>query len=193
MRKIFVGFTAACVLLAGVLSASAAAPANFAGTWALDKVKSEGLPTQVAAATSLTLTVTQDAQQISVESKAEMPQNSAAGGPGGVPPTPGVGRGRGMGMGAFPQNASYKLDGTETSADNPGGRGGTTTFKAVWKDGGKTLELTRVLKANFGGNDVTITTTEDWSLSDDGKTLTIKRTNESPRGTQSSTLVFNKQ
>jgi hypothetical protein len=193
MRKIFVGFTAACVLLAGVLSASAAAPANFAGTWALDKVKSEGLTPQTAAVVSLTLTVTQDAQQIAVESKAEMPPSAAAGGPGpGVGTPPGVGRGRGMGIGAFPQNASYKLDGTETTADNPGGRG-TTTFKAVWKDGGKTLELTRVLKANFGGNDVTITTTEDWSLSADGKTLTIKRTNESPRGTQSSTLVFNKQ
>jgi hypothetical protein len=40
---------------------------------------------------------------------------------------------------------------------------------------------------------VTATTTEDWTLSADGKTLTIKRTSESPRGTQNSTLVFNKQ
>lgn len=190
MRKIFVGFTAACVLLAGVLSASAAAPANFAGTWALDKVKSENLPPPAASATSLTLTVTQDAQQINVVSKAEMPQSTSAGGPGAPTLTPGLGRGRGM---AFPLNASYKLDGTETTANDPAGRIGTTTFKAVWKDDGKTLELTRVLKGNFGGNDVTITTTEDWSLSADGKTLTIKRTNESPRGTQSSTLVFNKQ
>jgi hypothetical protein len=185
MRKIFVGITAACVLLAGVLSASAAAPANFAGTWTLDKAKSEGLPPNAAAIESLTLTVTQDAQQITSDAKMTMGgQADAAGGPG---------QGRGRGMGLFPPNASYKLDGTETTADNPGGMGGTTTYKAAWKDGGKTLELKRVRKGNFQGNEVTITTTEDWTLSADGKTLTIKRTTESPRGTQNSTLVFNKQ
>ncbi|HYY95669.1 MAG TPA: hypothetical protein VE713_14295, partial [Pyrinomonadaceae bacterium] len=113
MRKIFVGITTACVLLAGVLSASAAAPASFAGTWALDKAKSEGLPPNAAALESLTLTVTQDAQQLTVDSKATMgSQGEAAGGPG---------QGRGRGMGLYPQNSSYKLDGTETTADNPGG------------------------------------------------------------------------
>jgi hypothetical protein len=185
MRKIIVGVTTVCILLSGVLAVSAAAPANFAGTWALDKSKSEGLPPNAAAVESLTLTVTQDAQQFTVDSKTTMGSqpDAAAGG----------GQGRGRGMGLYPQNASYKLDGTETTADNPGGRGGTTTFKATWKDGGKNLELKRVLKANFQGNDVTITTTEDWTLSADGKTLTVKRTSESPRGTQNSTLVFNKQ
>ena len=189
MRKIIVGVTAVCVLLSGVLAVSAAAPANFAGTWALDKSKSEGLSPQAAAVESLTLTVAQDAQQFTVDSKTTMgSQPDAAAGGGG-----GQGGGRGRGMGLFPPSASYKLDGTETTADNPGGRGGTTTFKAQWKDGGKTLELKRVGKFSFQGNDVTITTTEDWTLSADGKTLTIKRTSESPRGTQNSTLVFNKQ
>ena len=188
MRKFFVGVTTACVLLVNVLAVSAAAPANFAGSWALDKSKSDGLPPQAANINGLTLSVTQDAQQITVDSKMAMASQdaSAAGGPG-----QGGGRGRGMGM--FPPSASYKLDGTETTADNPGGRGGTTTFKAEWKDGGKTLELKRVSKLNFQGNDVTLTSTEDWTLSADGKTLTVKRTTESPRGTQSSTLVFNKQ
>ena len=186
MRKIFVGVTTACVLLAGVLSASAAAPANFAGTWALDKAKSEGLPPSAANIDSLTLTITQDTQQIEVNVTAESGQGNAT-----AASSPSQGRGRGMSL--FPPGATYKLDGTETTAENPGGRGGTTTYKAEWKDGGKTLELKRVLKANFQGNDVTITTTEDWTLSADGKTLTVKRTSESPRGTQSSTLVFNKQ
>src|SRR5205085_394009 len=186
MRKIIVGVTTVCLLLSGVLAVSAAAPANFAGTWALDKSKSEGLSPQAAAIESLTLTVAQDAQQFTADSKTTMgsqPDAAAGGG----------GQGRGRGMGLFPQNASYKLDGTETTADNPGGRGGTTTFKATWKDGGKTLELKRVSKFNIQGNDVTATTTEDWTLSADGKTLTVKRTSESPRGTQNSTLVFNKQ
>jgi len=46
---------------------------------------------------------------------------------------------------------------------------------------------------NIKRNEVTLTTTETWTLSGDGKTLTVQRTSESPRGTQTSTLVFNKQ
>jgi hypothetical protein len=196
MRKFFAGSALACVLLANTLAAAApAAQTNFAGTWALDKSKGADLPPQWSNLESLTLTVTQDAQQLTVESKAAMVAQdanaanaNAAGGAGGQ----GGGRGRGMG-GGFPPSSTYKLDGTETTAEATGGRGGTTTMKAEWKDGGKTLALKRVSKFNFNGNDVTTTTTEDWSLSADGKTLTIKRTSESPRGTQTSTLVFNKK
>lgn len=182
MKKILVGSTLACALLVNVLAVSAAAPASFAGTWALDKSKSQDLPPQWANVESLTLTVTQDASQITVDQKVTMGQQQDAGG--------GMGRGRGMGMNG---PSTYKLDGTETTVENTGGRGGTSTLKATWNDAAKTLELKRVSKFNFQGNDVTATTTEVWSLSADGKTLTVKRTSESPRGTQSSTLVFNKQ
>ena len=185
MRKLFVGSALACVLLANIVAAGAAAQTNFAGTWALDKSQSKDLPPQWANLESLTLTVTQDAQQVTVASATTMAQDAnAAGG--------GMGGGR-RGMGGFPPSATYKLDGTETTVEAMGGRGGTSTMKAEWKDGGKTLVLKRVSKFNAGGNDVTATTTEEWTLSADGKTLTVKRTSESPRGTQSSTLVFNKK
>jgi hypothetical protein len=185
MRRILISSAVAFVLAAQALAGVAAAPANFAGTWSLDKSKSKDLPPQMSNLDSLTLTVTQDASQITVDSKAAMaaPADGGGGGMGG-------GRGRGMG-GGFAPSATYKLDGTETTSE--GQRGGTTTSKAEWKDGGKTLVLHRVTKLNFQGNDVTLTTTEEWSLSSDGKTLTVKRTSESPRGTQSYTLVFNKQ
>jgi hypothetical protein len=175
----------ACALLVNALAAAPAAAANFAGTWALNKSKSADLPPQWSNLESLTLTVTQDAQQLTVASEMKMAADANAGG--------GMGGGRGRGMGGFPPSASYKLDGTETTAEAMGGRGGTSTLKAAWKDEGKTLELKRVSKFNFQGTDVTATTTEDWSLSADGKTLTIKRTSESPRGTQNSTLVFDKK
>ena len=113
---------------------------------------------------------------------------SAAGGGGGM----GGGGGRGR-MGGYPPSTTYKLDGSETTAEAMGGRGGTSPLKAEWKDGGKSLELKRVSKFNFQGTDVTATTTEDWSLSADGKTLTIKRSSESPRGSQTSTLVFDRK
>lgn len=185
MRKFFAGSALACALLVNVLAAPAA-PANFAGTWSLNKSKSAELPPQWSSLDSLTLTVTQDAQQIVVASEMKMTVDANAGGGGGM----GGGRGRGMG---FPPSTTYKLDGTETTVEATGGRGGTSTLKAEWKDGGKTLELKRVSKFNFQGNDVTATTTEDWSLSADGKTLTVKRSSESPRGSQSSTLVFDKK
>jgi len=187
MRKFFVAGALVCALLVNALAAPAAA-ANFAGTWTLNKSKSADLPPQWSNLESLTLTVTQDAQQLTVASEMKMAADANAGGGGG-----GMGGGRGRGMGGFPPSASYKLDGSETTAEAMGGRGGTTTMKAAWKDDGKTLELKRVSKFNMQGMDVTATTTEDWTLSADGKTLTIKRSSESPRGTQSSTLVFDKK
>lgn len=197
MRKFLVGFSLLGVLLASVFVATATTPANFGGTWALDRAKSKDLPPQWENVESYTLTVTQDAQQLTADTKitrkeaADAGAPGAGGPPGGGPGGPGGGRrGGGMGMGMMgPQ--TYKLDGSETTLDT-GGRG-TATVKAEWQNGGKTLKLVTKRTFNFQGNDVTTTNTEVWDLSGDGKTLTIQRTNESPRGTQTSTLVFNKQ
>ena len=189
MRKLLVAVSLAGVLLANILAVGAAAPTNFAGTWALDKAKSKDLPPPMQNVKSYTLTVAQDAQQLTADTKIERGDNAE----GGVPGMGGPGGGRrGGGMGMMgPQNVAYKLDGSETTLDT-GGRGAATA-KAEWQNGGKTLKLTVRRTFNFQGNDVTATTTELWDLSADGKTLTIQRTNESPRGTMSSTLVFNKQ
>jgi hypothetical protein len=92
-------------------------------------------------------------------------------------------------MGGFGGPRTFTLDGSETSADT--GRG-KVVRKATVSSDGKTLELTS--KATFQGQDgeITTTTTEKLQLSADGKTLTVTRHSESPRGPQDSTLVFNK-
>jgi hypothetical protein len=179
------------VLLVGLWAVSAAplAPANFAGTWALDKAKSKDLPPQMENIKTLTLTVTQDAQQLATDTKVERNENAEGGGGPGMGGGGGGGR-RGGGM-MGPQNVAYKLDGSEATLDT-GGRG-TATAKAEWQNGGKSLKLTTKRTFDFQGNSVTTTNTEVWELSGDGKTLTVQRTSESPRGTQSSTLVYNKQ
>jgi hypothetical protein len=41
--------------------------------------------------------------------------------------------------------------------------------------------------------EITSTTKEVWTLSPDGKTLTVARENTTPRGTNSSTLIFIKK
>ena len=70
MRKVLL--TCACsMLLLGLWAVNAAAP-NFAGTWVLDKGKSELPPQQAQALKSLTWTITQDGTQITVTPKAEM-------------------------------------------------------------------------------------------------------------------------
>ena len=99
-----------------------------------------------------------------------------------------MGPGRGGMMGGGPR--VFSLDGSETTGEM--GRG-KFVRKATLSSDGKTLEL--VSKVTFqtpDGNEVTTTSTDKLSLSADGKSLTIVRHSESPRGAQDSTLVFNK-
>jgi hypothetical protein len=101
-----------------------------------------------------------------------------------------MGGGRGAGAGG---PRVYNLDGKEVTADAGGQMGGTNTTKATWSSDGKTLELSSVRAGNFNGNDVKFSSVDKLSLSADGKTLTVVRHSEGPRGTQDSALVFNKQ
>ena len=192
MRKLLFasGLTSALVF---ALAAHAAAP-NFAGTWTLDKSKSQGLNQRLQNAESVTWNVTQTEKEITIDEKV-----TGGGGPGGPPPggapaaggPPGGGQGGGRGMGGMMGGPrTFNLDGSETTGDT--GRG-KFARKATLSSDGKTLEL--VSKVTFqtqDGNEVTTTSTDKLSLSADGKSLTVVRHSESPRGAQDSTLVFNK-
>lgn len=168
MKRSLVALSLFCALMVGFWSVSAASPANFAGTWALDKAKSEGLQGRMAGLDQ-TWVVTQDAKTFSVEVSFS----------GGEQPIPS-------------QKRTYNLDGSETTADVQGRMPGKATLKAKWQ-GDKVLELNSVLKTNVQGNDITITTMEHWELEDGGKTLKVHRTQETPRGTQESKLTFAKK
>ena len=168
MKRSLVFASLCCVLMAGFLSVSAAPPANFGGTWLLDKAKSEGLQGQMANLDQ-TWVVTQDAKTFTVEASFS----------GGDQPRP-------------PQKRSYNLDGSETTQEMTGRMSGKAALKAKWQ-GDNVLELSSVLKTNVQGNDVTITTTEHWELADGGKTLKVHRTQESPRGKQETKLTFTKK
>src|SRR2546422_4883756 len=116
MRKAFLisGFIAAFAL--AVFVTSAASPANFAGTWSLDKSKSTGLSTRMQNADSVVWTITQDGKTISIDQKITGGQPPAGGGSGG-----GTGGGGGMGAGRGPGGPQiYNLDGSEINADVTG-------------------------------------------------------------------------
>jgi hypothetical protein len=189
MRKLLFAFGLTSALVFA-LAAHAAAP-NFAGTWTLDKSKSQGLSQRVQNAEGVSWVITQTDKEITVDEKIQGgggPGGPPAGGaPAGGPPGGGGGGGRGMGM-MGPR--SYNLDGSETTGE--AGRG-KFARKATLSSDGKTLEL--VSKNMFtgpDGNEITITNSDKLSLSADGKVLTVVRHSESPRGAQDSTMVFNK-
>jgi hypothetical protein len=192
MRKLLYAFGLTSALVFA-LAAQAAAP-NFAGTWTLDKGKSQGLSQRVQNAESVSWVISQTEKEITIEEKV-----AGGGGPGGGPPSGapaaggppagggGQGGGRGMGMGG---PRTFNLDGTETTGDT--GRG-KFARKATLSSDGKTLELvSKVTGQGPDGNEVSFTTTDKLTLSADGKVLTVVRHSESPRGPQDSTWVFNK-
>lgn len=83
MKRVLIGCALTLVLVAGVFAASST-PANFSGTWVLDKEKSDGLQRQLQNVESYTMVVTQDDKQLTVENKISGgarrgDQNSASG------------------------------------------------------------------------------------------------------------------
>ena len=193
MRKLLYAFGLTSALVFA-LAAHAAAP-NFAGTWTLDKSKSQGLSQRVQNAEGVSWVITQTDKEITVDEKITGGGGPGGGAPGagGPPPGgqgggPGGGGGRGM-MGPMGPR-TYNLDGSETTGET--GRG-KFARKATLSSDGKTLDL--VTKSTFqtqDGSEATITSSDKLSLSADGKVLTVVRHSESPRGPQDSTMVFNK-
>jgi hypothetical protein len=187
MRRLFLIAGLMTAFGLAIVAASAFAAANFAGTWSLDKTKSQGLSPRMQNAESVIWTITQDGKTISIDSKVTAGQPPAGGGGGGG----GMGGGRGGGP-TGPQ--VYNLDGNETTSDVTFGQNaGKAAVKATWSNNGATLELSR--KTTFQGpnGDVTNSSNQKLSLSGDGKVLTVAQHSEGPRGPQDSTLVFNKQ
>lgn len=178
MRKLLCALSVMSALVI-TLAVHAAAPANFAGTWTLDKSKSQGLNPRQQNAESISWVITQTEKEITIEERITG-GNPPAGAPGGG------GGGRGMGMGG---PRTFNLDGSETSTENERGK---TVRKATVSADGKTIELSS--KSTFQGpnGEISLNSNDKLQLSGDGKVLTVNRHSESPRGAQDSTLVFAK-
>lgn len=181
MRNLFLVAGLATAFLLLVVAASAQ-KTNFAGTWTLDKSKSEGLSQRMMGADKVTLTITQDDKTISLDTKVEGGQAPAGGG------------GGGMGGGRPPGGpTTYNLDGNEVTSDVTFGQNtGKRTMKATMSGG--TLELMSM--TSFTGQDGTErvnTTTQKLSLSGDGKTLKVVTHREGgQQPVPDSTAVYNK-
>lgn len=185
-------FLTAFVCLLAV-SAFAQKKSDFSGSWTLDVSKSK--LDERARVESMTMTVAQTDKDIKVETATKrMPPPEGAGGQGNGT---GGGMGRGMGRGGFgggDGTTVYTLDGKETTTEVDAGQMGKVPVKLkanLESDGKLKLSNSRTITTQMG--EISITTKETWALSEDGKTLTVKRDMETPRGTNSSEMVFTKK
>ncbi len=87
-------------------------------------------------------------------------------------------------MGERTTEATYKTDGTETEADR-----GQWSAKSTAKWEGNVLNIVSKAKTQMGE----LTITEKWSLSEDGKSLTINAKWSSDRGEFETKRVLDKQ
>jgi hypothetical protein len=189
-----------------LLSLSAFAQSNFSGTWELDKSKSKLDERMSKMIEGQTLIVSQTDKEFKVETKTKRLQPSEGGAmmggsgdknppqSGGQPPMGGGGNRGGMGGGGGRDGTStYTLDGKETTVqmDSPMGQQPVIFKGKAEKDG--TLKLSQTRTFNGPNGEMTMSTKEQWTLSADGKTLTVKRDIESPRGNNSSESVYQKK
>ena len=161
--------------------------ADFSGSWTLDASKSK--LDERARIESMTMTVTQTDKDIKIETATKRlpPPEGAGGGQGS-----GTGRGMGRGFGGDGTNV-YTLDGKETTTEIESRMGKIPVkSKAEVESDGK-LKLSRTSSFKTPDGERSITTRETWTLSSDGKTLTVKRESDSPMGANSSEMVFTKK
>jgi hypothetical protein len=193
MKNLAILFAFVCLFAIG--AAAQTKKADYSGEWTLDAAKSKlGERSRIE---GMTMKVTQTEKELTIETttKRTAPQGEMAGGSGvsGSMPAPvGGGRvegGRG-GMRGGEGTSVYSLEGKETTAE--GVMGGKATLKAKVEKENK-LNLSRTQTIDSPNGQAIVSIKEAWELSADGKTLTVRRDVESPRGTNSTEMVFTKK
>jgi hypothetical protein len=114
------------------------------------------------------------------------------GGTGGSPRNTQHARSAALAFTVYPQNAVYKLDGTESTAKLGGSLPSDAAAKAAWAKGNKQLKL-RLTGTGNSDAEGAVEVQEQWKLSKDGQQLFVDRTVHSPNGSASIHLVFDKQ
>jgi hypothetical protein len=162
----------AAALVAAVFTNALAMPANYAGVWTLDMKQSKNLPPFYSHVEGHKLSITQDDKQLRVAVEISDTEREP-----------------------FKIEFVYSLDGAETKTETqmrtPAGmRSVPTTLKAVaHEDGTLHLTITREIQTP-DGRALKAVTDEDWQLGPGAKTLTIHRSDDTPRGKTESDMLF---
>ena len=170
-KRLAATLSGALLLTSAVLMAATPKPANYAGKWTLDRAQSRNLPKYYEHVASHTLDITQSEAALDVDVTISAPDHDPD---------------------HF--NFHYALNGEETSTTTkirtPSGPTEVPTkLKATrGAQGGLSISIARQFEMN--GEPIKAVTIETWELSADGKTLTVHRADETPRGKMECDMVF---
>lgn len=162
-RKIMVCCTAAIVC--AVSAAGAAAKVDFSGTWVLDKSKSEGLPPDM----DQTMTVVQAGERVDIETKLSGAQGEQT------------------------VKDTYVLNGKEMEFVPPvlgGNKAKAGKRTSTPTDDGDGFDVREEAVVDGPNGEATIKATRRWTLSADGRTLTIAMSLDGPDGAMHTKRVF---
>jgi hypothetical protein len=175
-------FLAAFMITAAVMAVPAQKTPDLSGTWILDTSRSKlAMPVE-----SMTMWVSQTDGELTVRTETKRAPMGGADAPRG-----GAMRGGGGPMGGGDMSFTYSLDGKERTTQSEGPMGPIpVTLKAKFDNGKLKLSQTRNFESPMGS--ITMVVKETWELGSDG-TLTVTRESQTPRGNNSSTLVFTKK
>ena len=159
----------AAVIVTLCTSATIVTSVDFSGEWKLNEQKSElGQFGGRGAAKAIKVT-SSDAKGIAIE-RTSTNQNGEA----------------------VVRKETLTFDGKES--ESTGGFGNSTRkATAKWSDDGNALTVNYILNLDFNGQAFEVKGTETWTLSSDGKTLTVQTNAASPQGDLASKAVYDKQ
>jgi hypothetical protein len=160
--KVLIGIA----LLLSVAFSAAAAPPNLTGKYKLDTAKSEGVP----AGMEQVMTIRQSGSELNIETKVYPAADSLAG----------------VAVDLF------VLNGQETPFKATRGMGiGVGKRVAKWIDDGKGIDITEESLIDMPGQgQIKINTTRKWTISPDGKEITIEQVAKDPQRETRTKRVF---
>lgn len=187
MKKNFVLAAALTVLAMAFAVSAQKAPADFSGKWNLDLAKSKLTDREKSSIESQTVTITQTAADIKIETDTKRIA-PAGGAPAGGPPGGGGGR---MGGGGGAQGPQTFALGKETTTDQQMGQNSVpVTAGSKWE--GSKLVTSRSFTMNGPNGEMKSSTKQTLELGADGKSLTITVESSGMQGTTTSTRVYTK-
>jgi hypothetical protein len=163
--KLVIGCAVAVLCLSQI--APALAKPDFSGTWVMDTNRSFSNP----AGLEQTLTVVHSGDQIKVDARIKTQQ-----------------------QGEQTINETYTLDGKETEFAPPGNQPNAKgKRKAMWLPDGRGAVIDDVVTSDSPNGPVTRKTMRKWTLSSDGRTLTVDYYFDDQRGSFEAKRVFVKK
>ena len=160
--QILVALLTVCLIVPLV----AADKADFSGDWSFNEAKStlDDMGTQFV---QTKMSVTQSGNDMTVAKTFESPD-----------------------QGEMVSDEKLTLDGAECKSEIWGGTPRVST--ANWNDKGDMLKIATTITFERDGQQSTMDMNEEWSLSEDGKMLSVKHSSSSEWGERNITMVFTK-